>query len=90
MAFKVRTIKDSHNIVVVPHWIFRTINGDQVKIVGYGEPSQEAKSFVIDKLKKLLIDSEIELKNPQCITEGALVCEVFLNGVNIAIYFGEL
>lgn len=42
-----------------------------------------------DRLEELILHREVELKNPGEIELGVLVCDVYLEGDNIAHFFGS-
>ena len=90
-AFKVESIIDGDTIRVSPKWNFNNKKGDIVKVLGYTTPTEIHQSYATSKLKKLLSGQSIDLKNPRQFTadSDALLCSVFLNGVDIATYFPE-
>ena len=85
-------IIDGKTLVVSPSWHWRRREGDRVRAAGYhcpeiGEPGWEkARS----RLEELILYGDIELKNPGEIELGILVCDVYLEGTNIADYFHDL
>ena len=84
-------IIDGKTFVISPSWQWRRREGDRVRAAGYscpeiGEPGWErARS----KLEGLILYGDIELKNLGEIELGILVCDVYLEGTNIANYFLE-
>jgi hypothetical protein len=51
-----------------------------------GEPGWERTR---DRLEELVLYREVELKNLGEIELGVLVCDVYLEGINIAHYFAS-
>jgi len=90
-TFKVTEVIDGDTFKVSPNWKWDERTGDTVRPAGYdapeeGEPGyQEAKV----KLEGLILDEAVELKNPVSVTYGRLLCEVYVNGKNLADFFPE-
>ena len=85
--FKVVEIIDKERIKVSPLWAWNNKTGSIVNI------SQQLKinnEFFLKRLKTLLDNKEIELKNPIKADESSVHCYVFLDGINIKNYFPEL
>jgi len=75
--------------VISPSWHWRRREGNRIKAAGYscpeiGEPGWE---MARRRLEELILYRDIELKNPGEIELGVLVCDVYLEGINIADYF---
>ena len=89
--FKVTGIIDADTIRVSPNWVFQEKKGDIIKIVGYRTPSESSQIFATTRLKSLIYDKDVELKNAQFFNPDsqALYCRVFLNGVDISKYFSD-
>lgn len=91
MSFKVTKVIDGDTFEVSPNWEWNEEKGNVVRPTGYdtpekGEPGyQEAK----EKLTKLILGKEVELKNAIKITEGRLLCDVYYKGKNLADFFSE-
>jgi len=89
MAFTVININDDGIIKIIPKWKWIDIYGDLVKIEGI-DINFEARAFTIDKLKTILLLQSVELKNPKQVEDQIIYCSVFLNEIDISIYFPEL
>jgi endonuclease YncB( thermonuclease family) len=89
--FKVLEIIDGDTIKVSPKWIFEGQEGDIVKIFGYTTPPEILQANATLKLRNLLLNKSVELKDARKFTpeSAALLCMVFLNGVSVAKYFPE-
>lgn len=91
MAWKVTEIIDGDTFKVSPNWKWQGESGDTVRANGYNAPEegqpgyQEAK----DKLRKLILSKEVELKNVIKVTFGRLLCDVYIGGKNLANFFPE-
>jgi hypothetical protein len=80
-----------------------TLQGDTLRIWGYFIPptGTSASQYAKEKLIKILLNQMIELKNPRIISKPDFIpilesdkkpqiaCDVYLNDVNIILYFPE-
>ena len=87
--FEVTKILDGNTFEVKPFWEWQDENGVLVRATGYavpatGEPGYEA---VKNQLMELLFGETVTLKHAVAIEDDALVCEVYLDGRNLAEYF---
>lgn len=89
--FKVISIIDGDTIRVSPKWLLNNKEGDIVKILGYITPPETQTTYATNKLKRMLYNQNVELKNARSYTpdSDALLCSVYLNGVDVAQYFPE-
>ena len=87
--FKVISIIDGDTIRVSPNWSLNGRNGDIVKIRGYRTPLEQDQPFVTKRVRNLLLNQSVELKNAIQFTADseAILCDVVLNGVNVSKYF---
>jgi endonuclease YncB( thermonuclease family) len=89
--FKVISIIDGDTFVVSPEWRWNNESGSHVRPTGYDTPEintiqgQNARN----KLQSLILSKSVQLGQAHKIDRGRLVCEVFLNGRNLADYFPE-
>jgi len=90
MGFKVMQIIDGNTIEVSPNWKWLAISGYTVKIVGYRPPTGEFGDFVKAKLSILILGQTVELKNPISVNDNELNCFVYLNNINISLFFSDL
>jgi hypothetical protein len=91
--FNVISIIDANTIKVSPSWKWREKTGNLVKInLSIDNTSIPEIEVFKSRLKDLLQDKFIELKNPTHIDEPEekIYCYVFLNGVNISKYFPDI
>ena len=90
-TFKVTEVIDGDTFKVSPNWKWDERTGDTVRPAGYDAPEegkpgyQEAKA----KLQGLILREAVELKNAVSVTYGRLLCEVYVNGKNLADSFPE-
>jgi len=91
MAFKVTKVIDGDTFEVSPNWKWNNKEGDIVRSNGYNTPEEGEKGYksAQEKLSKLILGKEVELKNPIKLTYGRLLCDVYYNGKNLAAYFSE-
>ncbi len=91
MTFKVVSIIDGDTFDVTPKWIWDGKEGNRVRAAGYNAPEQGQLGYEAAnrRLRNLIDGKEVDLKNPIKITYGRLLCEVYLNGKNLADYFPE-
>ena len=90
--FTVSEVIDGDTFKVKEGWKQNQRSGDTVRASGYntpekGEPGyEEAKQ----KLKKLILNEKVEIKNAQTIDDwGRLVADAYYKGKNLADYFPE-
>jgi len=91
MNFKVIEVTDGDTFKVSPNWKWNDKTGDTIRANGYntperGKPGHEEST---EKLKKLILGKEVDLKTCIDITYGRLLCDVYYNGENLAEYFPE-
>lgn len=83
MPFNVVQVIDPTTIEILEKWIWNNLSGDRI-IVSNIQVDQKKIAESTDKLKEVLNNKKIELINPQRVTSGALVCEVLVDGTNLA------
>lgn len=73
------------------NWTWKKEKGDIVRPIGYNTPEKGHPDYqkLTEKLKRLLLNKMVELKNCVRIDRGRLVCSVYLDGKDIAIFFPE-
>jgi endonuclease YncB( thermonuclease family) len=89
--FIVTEIVDGDTFKVSPNWKWNSHTGDTVRPKGYDTPEihergyQEAK----DRPSSLLSGEKVGLAGAVKITYGRILCDVYVNGKNLADYFPE-
>ena len=89
MSFYVTEVIDGDTFCVNPTWEWNNESGDRVRALGYDTPEigqpgfEQAKA----KLERIILNKNVELKKPVSITYGRLLCEVYINGTDLATYF---
>ena len=89
MPHTVTKIIDGDTFEVSPNWTWNGHEGNVVRPRGYdtpewGEPGyQEAK----EKLANLILNKEVELKDPVGLTYDRLLCDVYYEGKILSEYF---
>lgn len=91
MAFQVINIIDGDTIRVSPNWVLGEHKGDIVRVKGYRTPKETEQGFATKKIRNLLINKLVDLKNAAKLNSDseALLSSVFLDNVDIATYFPE-
>lgn len=91
MSFRVTTIIDGDTFKVSPNWEWNNTTGDTVRANGYDTPEMGQPGYreATEKLKRLILNKEVELKNAIKITYGRLLCDVYISGKNLADFFPE-
>lgn len=91
MSFKVTSVIDGDTFDVSPSWKWKmnsgeTATGERVRIAGFDAPETGtlAGNFATAQLKNLIEGKDVELRKAVSLSYGRIVCEVFLNGTNIA------
>jgi hypothetical protein len=95
MAFRVTEIINANTIKISPRWAWEGYAGEFIKIKNFNTTSVDVSNFIKTKLSNLLLNKEVELKNPTNATKGAnnndeITVNVYLNGVDISVYFPEM
>ncbi|MEW5799663.1 MAG: thermonuclease family protein [Bacteroidota bacterium] len=91
MAFKVTKVIDGDTFEVSPNWKWNNEEGNVVRPNGYDAPEEGQAGYQAakEKLTKLILGKDVELKNPIKLTYGRLLCDVFVSGKNLADFFPE-
>jgi len=86
MTFKVVEIVSCESIRVSPQWDCNEKHGSIVHINGIEEQTCERllKTDTCEKLKKMVLGAEVELKNPVIESDEAVLAYVHYEGRNIA------
>lgn len=88
-TFKVTEIIDGDTFTVSPQWKWNGTSGDRVRPTGYDTPEKgtSGAAAATTRLHQLLNGKSVELGKAATIDRGRLVCDVYLNGKNLADYF---
>ena len=91
MSFKVTSVIDGDTFQVSPHWKWKEQTGNIVRPIGYNAPEngEEGYATAKEKLVSLILGIEVELVNAVKLSYGRLLCEVQVNGHNLADFFPE-
>lgn len=89
--FTVTQVIDGDTFDVTPKWQWNNQTGDRVRPTGYDAPEidQPGGAAAKAKLERLVLGKQVELRNAATIDRGRLVCDVLLDGRNLADYFPE-
>lgn len=94
--FTVAQVLDGDTFTVKERWSFTKsdgtkVTGDTVRPTGYNTPElgKPGSGETTLKLLNLLKGRMVELKNVVNISYGRIVCDVYLDGKNLADYFPE-
>ena len=90
MKLKVAYIEDGDTFIVKPNWVWQGKEGDVIRPTGYDTPEKGAKEYIemTNKLAILILNKEVEI-NPVSFSYDRLVCDVYIDGKNIADFFPE-
>lgn len=89
--FRVVTIIDGDTFEVSPQWQWNGQTGSRVRPTGYNAPElhthygQDARK----KLARLIRGVQVDLGTAYRVDRGRIVCDVYINGNNLADYFPE-
>jgi len=88
-TFNVTQIIDGDTFTVSPEWTWNGNFGNRVRPTGYDAPEAgtPGAADATSRLGRLLLHQTIELRNAATIDRGRIVCDVYLNGGNLAEYF---
>lgn len=92
--WRVKQVISGDEIIVEPKWAWKGYEGNRVVIFGYQtpKPGMQGYEFAVHKLKALIEGKQIALYSPQFFEKigySALVCNVYLDDIDIANYFPE-
>ena len=87
MSFNVTEVIDGDTFDVTPGWEWDGKKGSRVRIANLDAPelSQKGGQAAKTKLKNLIEDKDVELKNAVTLSYGRLVCDVYYNGKDVKI-----
>jgi len=90
-AFTVTAIIDGDTFEVSPQWKWNGETGTRVRPTGYDAPELHAYGgqAAKDKLSRLILREEVDLRTAHKVDRGRLVCDVYFRGKNLADYFPE-
>ncbi len=90
-AFTVTAIIDGDTFEVSPQWKWNGETGTRVRPTGYDAPELHAYGgqAAKDKLSRLILREEVDLRTAYRVDRGRLVCDVYYRGKNLADYFPE-
>ncbi len=90
-AFTVTAIIDGDTFEVSPQWKWNGETGTRVRPTGYDAPELHAYGgqAAKDKLSRLILREEVDLRTAYKVDRGRLVCDVYFRGKNLADYFPE-
>ena len=91
MVFKVTHVIDCNTFEIYPPWKWDDRGGIRVRAVGYSSPGEYEYGFkdLLDRFSKFILGKEVELRNFREVDYDCLVCDVFIDGRNLADYFSE-
>jgi len=87
--FTVTQIIDGDTFDVSPNWKWNGKTGSRVRPAGYDTPEvgTPLSAVATSRLRQLIGGKAVELRNAHTIDRGRIVCDVFLNGRNLAAFF---
>jgi endonuclease YncB( thermonuclease family) len=90
-VFKVTEIVDGDTFKIDPGWKWNGKTGNTIRPLGYDTPEKGEPEFneTTEKLKQLLLNQEVELKNPIKLSYDRLLCDVYFKNKNLADFFPE-
>ncbi len=90
-TFTVTAIIDGDTFEVSPQWKWNGETGSRVRPTGYDAPELHAYGgqAAKDKLSRLILGKEVDLRTAYKVDRGRLVCDVYFRGKNLADYFPE-
>jgi len=89
--FKVTEIIDGNTFRISPGWKWNDKKGNTIRPMGYDTPEKGSPGYqkTKEKLEQLLLDKEVELKNPIKLSYNRLLCDVFIDNHNLKDFFPE-
>ncbi len=91
MIFTVTKLFDGNTFEVSPHWKWNNRRGNIVRVNGYDAPVEGGAGYQAprNKLERLILNKEVELRDPVETEYDQLLCDVYYEGKNIGDYFPE-
>ena len=88
-TFRVTSVIDGDTFDVSPQWQWQGHTGSRVRPTGFDAPEIHASGGLAakSKLQRLILGKQVELGTAYRVDRGRLVCDVYLNGRNIADQF---
>jgi endonuclease YncB( thermonuclease family) len=89
--FAVSSIIDGDTFEVSGGWKWNGETGTRVRPTGYDAPELHAYGGQVakEKLERLILGKQVDLRTAHRVDRGRLVCDVFFQGRNLADYFSE-
>jgi len=90
-AFRVISIIDGDTFEVSPQWRWNGQTGIRVRPTGYNAPELHTYGgkSAKEKLARLILGEEVDLRAAHKVDRGRLVCDVHYKGKYLADYFPE-
>lgn len=90
-AFTVTSVIDGDTFDVSPQWKWNGQAGTRVRPAGYDAPELHAYGgqAAKDKLSRLILGGQVDLRTAHKVDRGRLVCEVYFRNRNLTDYFPE-
>ena len=90
-SFKVVSVIDGDTFDVNPNWNWSGKKGNRIRPTGYDAPELYKPGGLAakEKLRRLILGKQVDLKTAYKVDRGRLVCDVYLDGKNLADYFPE-
>ena len=88
-TFQVVRVVDGDTFDVTPSWNWHGNTGNRVRPDGYdaAEVGATGGAVAMAKLSSLILGRSVQLGEAHTLDRGRLVCEVYLDGRNLAEYF---
>ncbi len=85
-TYTVTKVIDGDTLDVTPKWRFGGTSGKRVRLAGVYAPELKERSgkAARKRLSDRVLNRKVELRNRKSLSYGRLVCDVYLNGWNIA------
>ena len=91
MMFKVTKIFDGDTFEIHPYWNWNDNTGNIVGLKGtkppyLGNPDYDGAKT---QLEKLILNKQVDLRNPMNLHTGRLLCDVFVDGEDVREHLGS-
>jgi endonuclease YncB( thermonuclease family) len=89
MKARVKQIIDGDTFIIANGWSWSGFSGERVRPTGYDAPEVGTPGATLAtwRLSGLILNKDVELRNPVKVDRGRLVVDVYFNGINLAYYF---
>ncbi len=90
MLFIVTKIFDGDTFEINPEWNWNDDTGKVIGLKSYDSPviGQAGYKEAKERLEQLILNKQVDLRNPVNLSTGRLLCDVFVDGEDVRKHLG--